>query len=58
LIAIPGGQIPESIINPKSSFINKSSIFNQRIIHSLSGGAKTAWFKDSEGNILAVSQRA
>lgn len=20
------------------------------------GGAKTAWFKDSEGNILAVSQ--
>ena len=22
------------------------------------GGAKTAWFKDSEGNILAISQRA
>ena len=22
------------------------------------GGAKTAWFKDSEGNIMAVSQRA
>ena len=22
-----------------------------------SGGAKTAWFKDTEGNILAVSQR-
>jgi predicted enzyme related to lactoylglutathione lyase len=22
------------------------------------GGAKTAWFKDSEGNILAVSERA
>jgi predicted enzyme related to lactoylglutathione lyase len=22
------------------------------------GGAKTAWFKDTEGNILAVSQRA
>ena len=22
-----------------------------------SGGAKTAWFKDSEGNILAISQR-
>jgi predicted enzyme related to lactoylglutathione lyase len=22
------------------------------------GGARTAWFKDSEGNILAVSQRA
>jgi hypothetical protein len=21
------------------------------------GGAKTAWFKDAEGNILAVSQR-
>jgi hypothetical protein len=21
------------------------------------GGAKTAWFKDSEGNILAISQR-
>jgi hypothetical protein len=21
------------------------------------GGAKTAWFKDSEGNILAMSQR-
>jgi hypothetical protein len=21
------------------------------------GGAKTAWFKDTEGNILAVSQR-
>ena len=21
------------------------------------GGARTAWFKDSEGNILAVSQR-
>jgi predicted enzyme related to lactoylglutathione lyase len=22
-----------------------------------SGGAKTAWFKDSEGNIMAISQR-
>jgi hypothetical protein len=22
------------------------------------GGAKTAWFKDSEGNILALSQRS
>jgi hypothetical protein len=22
-----------------------------------SGGAKTAWFKDSEGNTLAISQR-
>jgi catechol 2,3-dioxygenase-like lactoylglutathione lyase family enzyme len=22
------------------------------------GGAKTAWFKDSEGNILAISQRS
>ncbi len=22
-----------------------------------SGGAKTAWFKDTEGNILAISQR-
>lgn len=22
------------------------------------GGAKTAWFKDTEGNILAISQRA
>jgi hypothetical protein len=21
------------------------------------GGAKTAWFKDSEGNFLAISQR-
>jgi hypothetical protein len=21
------------------------------------GGAKTAWFKDSEGNILGISQR-
>jgi hypothetical protein len=21
------------------------------------GGAKTAWFKDSEGNIMAISQR-
>ena len=21
------------------------------------GGAKTAWFKDTEGNILAISQR-
>jgi hypothetical protein len=21
------------------------------------GGAKTAWFKDSEGNVLALSQR-
>ena len=21
------------------------------------GGAKTAWFRDSEGNILAISQR-
>jgi hypothetical protein len=21
------------------------------------GGAKTAWFKDSEGNILAIAQR-
>ena len=25
---------------------------------SAAGGAKTAWFKDSEGNILALSQRA
>ena len=25
---------------------------------AVAGGAKTAWFKDSEGNILAVSQRA
>jgi hypothetical protein len=27
--------------------------------HSIAtgGGAKTAWFKDSEGNIMAVSQR-
>jgi catechol 2,3-dioxygenase-like lactoylglutathione lyase family enzyme len=24
---------------------------------STGGGAKTAWFKDSEGNILAISQR-
>ena len=24
---------------------------------STAGGAKTAWFKDTEGNILAVSQR-
>jgi predicted enzyme related to lactoylglutathione lyase len=24
---------------------------------SVGGGAKTAWFKDTEGNILAVSQR-
>jgi predicted enzyme related to lactoylglutathione lyase len=24
---------------------------------SVGGGAKTAWFKDSEGNILAISQR-
>jgi len=24
---------------------------------AVAGGAKTAWFKDSEGNILAVSQR-
>nr|MBA2485929.1 VOC family protein [Nitrospira sp.] len=23
---------------------------------SIAGGAKSAWFKDSEGNILAVSQ--
>lgn len=24
---------------------------------NVGGGAKTAWFKDSEGNILAISQR-
>jgi predicted enzyme related to lactoylglutathione lyase len=24
---------------------------------AMAGGAKTAWFKDSEGNILAISQR-
>jgi catechol 2,3-dioxygenase-like lactoylglutathione lyase family enzyme len=24
---------------------------------AIAGGAKTAWFKDSEGNILAISQR-
>ena len=24
---------------------------------AVAGGAKTAWFKDTEGNILAVSQR-
>jgi hypothetical protein len=30
-----------------------------KTVHSIAtaGGAKTAWFKDSEGNILAVSQR-
>ena len=30
-----------------------------RMVNSIAtaGGAKTAWFKDSEGNILAVSQR-
>src|SRR6266699_3544377 len=30
-----------------------------RMVHSVmsGGGAKTAWFKDTEGNILAVSQR-
>ena len=24
---------------------------------AIGGGAKTAWFKDTEGNILAISQR-
>jgi hypothetical protein len=24
---------------------------------AVGGGAKTAWFKDTEGNILAISQR-
>jgi len=24
---------------------------------AVAGGAKTAWFKDTEGNILAISQR-
>lgn len=24
---------------------------------TVGGGAKTAWFKDSEGNILAISER-
>jgi predicted enzyme related to lactoylglutathione lyase len=30
-----------------------------RMVNSIAtgGGAKTAWFKDSEGNILAVSER-
>jgi predicted enzyme related to lactoylglutathione lyase len=30
-----------------------------RTVNSIAtgGGAKTAWFKDSEGNILAISQR-
>jgi catechol 2,3-dioxygenase-like lactoylglutathione lyase family enzyme len=30
-----------------------------KMVNSIStaGGAKTAWFKDTEGNILAVSQR-
>ena len=32
---------------------------NLKTVNSIAigGGAKTAWFKDSEGNILAVSQR-
>ena len=25
---------------------------------AIGGGAKTAWFKDTEGNILAISQSA
>ena len=30
-----------------------------KMVHSIAtgGGAKTAWFKDTEGNILAISQR-
>jgi predicted enzyme related to lactoylglutathione lyase len=33
---------------------------NLKTVNSIAtgGGARTAWFKDSEGNILAVSQRA
>ena len=32
---------------------------NMKTVNSIAtgGGAKTAWFKDSEGNILAISQR-
>ena len=32
---------------------------NVKTVNSIAtgGGAKTAWFKDSEGNILAISQR-
>jgi len=32
---------------------------NMKTVNSIAtaGGAKTAWFKDTEGNILAVSQR-
>jgi hypothetical protein len=31
----------------------------QTMVNSIltAGGAKTAWFKDTEGNILAISQR-
>jgi predicted enzyme related to lactoylglutathione lyase len=34
-------------------------MLNSKTVNSIAtgGGAKTAWFKDSEGNILAVSQR-
>ena len=40
-------------------------VFEEYDIHGIktvnsiatAGGAKTAWFKDSEGNILAISQR-
>jgi catechol 2,3-dioxygenase-like lactoylglutathione lyase family enzyme len=35
---------------------NTSAIKTENSIAS-AGGAKTAWFKDSEGNILAISQR-
>jgi phosphoribulokinase len=32
---------------------------NLKTVNSIAtgGGAKTAWFKDSEGNILAISQK-
>jgi predicted enzyme related to lactoylglutathione lyase len=32
---------------------------HMKMVNSIAtaGGAKTAWFKDSEGNILAISQR-
>jgi predicted enzyme related to lactoylglutathione lyase len=31
--------------------------FEMRNSSAVGGGAKTAWFKDTEGNILAISQR-
>lgn len=43
----------------KGSWVFMYDLPGSKMVNSIAtgGGAKTAWFKDTEGNIMAVSQR-